>query len=408
MTAARNTDDGAFDGVIDGVIDTVIDGVDDSYSHGDSHDVHRARCAGCADCDRCEVCAVGGPPPEIDDDDLADPESARVAPVYGFLEQLGRAARTDAPEVAEVDSDPIVDAAAQLAVGQDAADVFAIDPVAAAQQCGSAVARVQARTVPQFPPVGAVSWAGFGAVLPVLSGSPGAGASSVAAAITDLAAQQRCTLLVDADDPARSGLVCAVDEVGPWTRTVDTAGRVRVRYSWRVAVPARPVLVARAETSEVVFTPGMCPAPPDWLPDPAPDPLHLTVVDLGYGWRAAASPLYGPGAWLRAGTPAQRPVLVVRPSRPSLRQAEQVLDRLQSWVNAGAATPIFQLVVNGARKWPPGIAGTAGPRIRALLDTAVFVPHDPGVAVDGVTCDPSPTRVLAALRPLLASWGVLS
>ena len=54
-------------------------------------------------------------------------------------------------------------------------------------------------------------------------------------------------------------------------------------------------------------------------------PLHVTVVDLGHdGWRATANPLLGAGAWLRSGLPPTRPVLVVRPTRPSLRHAEQV------------------------------------------------------------------------------------
>ena len=388
MTAARHTDDGVVDSTDD-------DGTDDDGTIAGS--------------------STPNPNPNL----VPGPRS-----VYGFLEVLGRAARRDALELAEVDSEPIVDAAARIAAariaaacsaaGQDAEDVGAVDLGALARECGAAVAAVQARTCavwPSFPPVGAVSWTGFGAVIPVLAGSPGAGASCVAAALADVAMSQRCTLLVDADDPDRSGLVCATSEDGPWTRTTaitaDGQVRVRVRYSWR-GDPGRGVLLARAETSLPVFTPGMCPAPPDWLPDPAPDPLHLTVVDLGYGgWRAAASPLYGPGAWLRAGHPVQRPVLVVRASRPSLRQAEHVLARLADWVDAGAATAVFQLVVCGARKWPPGIAGTAGPRIRALLDTAVFIPHDPGLAADGVTADPSPARVSAALRPLLTSWGVL-
>jgi hypothetical protein len=150
------------------------------------------------------------------------------------------------------------------------------------------------------------------------------------------------------------------------------------------------------------------PAPPDWLSDPAPDPLHATVVDLGHGgWRAAANPLHGAGAWLRRGLPAQRPILVVRATRPSLRQAEQLLARLEPWVNRGAAAAVQRLVVNGARKWPSGVAGAAGPRVAALLDEAVFVPHQAGWAVAGVTDEPSPSRAVDAMWLLLASWGLI-
>jgi len=99
---------------------------------------------------------------------------------------------------------------------------------------------------------------------------------------------------------------------------------------------------------------------------------------------------------------------VVRATRPSLRQAEQLLARLDPWVQRGLATPIYQLVVNGARKWPTGVAGAAGPRVAALLDEALFVPHIPAWEVGGVTDEPSPARAVDALRPLLASWQLIT
>jgi hypothetical protein len=195
-----------------------------------------------------------------------------------------------------------------------------------AEQLGSTVRAVQERTRTVFPGPGpgpgpgtrAVSWSAFGTLIPVLAGSAGAGASCVAAAITDALQQaERCTLLVDADDPARSGLACASTHDGPWTRPI--SDRLAVRYSWR-----DDALLARLSTGLPTVTPGMVPAPPDWLSDPAPDPLHATVVDLGHGgWRAAANPRQGSGGWLRRGLPSPHPVLVVRATRPSLRQAEQ-------------------------------------------------------------------------------------
>lgn len=127
MTAARHTDDGVVDSTDD---DGTID---------------------------------GSSTPNPDPNPVPGPRS-----VYGFLEVLGRAARRDALELAEVDSEPIVDAAARIAAacsaaGQDAEDVGAVDPGALAQECGATVAAVQARTRavwPSFPPVGAVSWTG--------------------------------------------------------------------------------------------------------------------------------------------------------------------------------------------------------------------------------------------------------
>ena len=77
-----------------------------------------------------------------------------------------------------------------------------------------------------------VDWVPFGAVVPVLAGSPGAGASVLAAALTDtLQLAGRCVLLVDAADPARSGLAAAASAEGPWTSAVTPL--LQIRYSWR-------------------------------------------------------------------------------------------------------------------------------------------------------------------------------
>lgn len=245
-----------------------------------------------------------------------------------------------------------------------------------------------------------VNWAGFGALIPVLSGSPGAGASVVAAVLTDaLQTAGRCTLLVDAADPARSGLAAAASADGPWTHAPHR--ELAIRYSWR-----GHALLARLESSLPVVTPGMVPPPPAWLPQL--DPLHVTVVDIGHdGWRAAANPLVGAGGWLRCGAPAQRPLLVVRPTRPSLQLAEQVLARLDPWIAAGVAVAPFAMVVVGAKRWPAGVAGAAGQRVARLVDDAVFLPHDREVEAAGVTDELLPDRLLDAVSPLLARWGLI-
>ncbi|ANY07706.1 hypothetical protein [Pseudonocardia sp. HH130630-07] len=316
---------------------------------------------------------------------------------YELNHVLGSAARSRAGELDVIDVEAIVDV-----TGAAAAADGGRDPLVLAEDLGTAVGAVRERGRTVFPDSRSVSWAPFGALIPVLAGSAGAGASSIAVAISDALQQdERCTLLVDADDPARSGLACASTQDGPWVKEI--TGQLAVRYSWR-----DDALLARLSTELPAITPGMVPAPPDWLPDPAPDPLHATVVDLGHGgWRAAATPLYGAGGWLRRGLPAQRPILVVRATRPSLRQAEQLLARLEPWVNRGMATPVHQLVVNGARKWPSGVAGAAGSRIEALLDDALFVPHQAGWEPAGITDEPAPARAVEALRPLLAAWGLI-
>lgn len=245
-----------------------------------------------------------------------------------------------------------------------------------------------------------VTWSAFGTVIPVLSGSPGAGASALAAALTDaLQLAGLCVLLVDAADPARSGLAAATSAEGPWTSAVTPL--LHIRYSWR-----RDALVARLESRLPAISPGMVPAPPVWRP--AVDPLHATVVDIGHdGWRATANPLLGAGGWLRAGFPAPRPVLVVRPTRPSLRCAEQVLARLDRWVESGTVVPPDRMVVTGATRWPRGVVGAAGRRLEPLLGSAVFVPRDGVLEVGGVTDEPVGRRVRRALAPLLTEWELL-
>ncbi|WP_233147867.1 hypothetical protein [Pseudonocardia sp. Ae717_Ps2] len=325
----------------------------------------------------------------------------------GMYQLLGTAARRGSDTGLDVgDVEMIVDLAAAHAARATVTG-SPTDAVEIAEQAGAAVTAVADRGRQVWPThVGAADWSGHGAVIPVLAGSPGAGASTVAAAIADVAHQgKRCCLLVDADAPARSGLAQAAGVEGPWTRPISE--QVQVRYSWRGRT-GNGVLLARLDTTLPGITPGMVPVPPDWLPDPPPAPLHVTVVDLGHGgWRAAAAPIAGPGGWLRAGAPAPRPVLVVRATRPSLRRAEQLLARHESWVQAGVAAPVAQLVVNAAKRWPGGIDGTAGPHLAGLLDDAVFLPAVGAVELAGVTAAVLPSKMLDALRPLLASWGVI-
>lgn len=272
-------------------------------------------------------------------------------------------------------------------------------PAVVARQAGEVVAAMTELALPEAAGR-PVNWAGFGALIPVLSGSPGAGASVVAAALTDaLQSAGRCTLLVDAADPARSGLAGAAATEGPWAHSPHR--KLTIRYSWR-----EHALVARLESSLPMITPGMVPPPPTWLP--RLDPLHVTVVDIGHdGWRAAADPLVGAGGWLRYGTPAQRPLLVVRPTRPSLQLAEQVLARLDPWIAAGVAVAPFAMVVVGAKRWPAGVAGAAGHRVARLVEDAVFLPHDQHVEAAGVTDALLPDRLQDAVSPLLAQWGLI-
>ncbi|WP_017975792.1 hypothetical protein [Actinopolyspora halophila] len=246
-------------------------------------------------------------------------------------------------------------------------------------------------------------WSGFGeAVIPVLSGSPGAGASVVAAALSDaLSSLRQRVLLVDTAEPARSGLATAAATEGPVLTSPHES--VRVRHSQR----DDNILLARVETDLPVLTPGMVP-PPRFF-KPTSGSIDATIVDIGHdAWRMAAHPLAGPGAWLRSGSPPVRPVLVCRATRPSLLQAEQVLTRLETWNEAGAITPPARLVVVGAKKWPVGMPRGAGRRVATLLDEAVFLPHDSTTALSGVTGDAIPKQLRAAIMPLLSRWNLVA
>lgn len=295
----------------------------------------------------------------------------------------------------DVDVEAAVAAASAMVVAGHDPD----DAGDAAELMGETTARVQSLDL-RADARRAVDWSPFGVLIPVFSGSPGAGASVLAAAITDaLQLACRCALLVDAADPSRSGLTSAAVSEGPWTSQITAF--LRIRYSWRVHA-----LLARLESQLPVVSAGMVPPPPLWLPKLGP--LHATVVDMGHdGWRATANPLAGAGGWLRRGAPASRPILVVRPTRPSLRQAEQVLARLGPWVDFGTAVAPVQLVVTGAKRWPGGVAGAAGRCLAPLVESAVFMPHDYDVELGGVTDELLSDKLLRAVAPMLADWGLL-
>ncbi|MFI6029432.1 hypothetical protein [Amycolatopsis magusensis] len=268
-----------------------------------------------------------------------------------------------------------------------------------AAQVGAAAAALHRQGLPPAA-TAPVDWSKFGTVIPVLAGSPGAGASVLTTLLADaLQLAERRVLMVDLADPSRSGLAMAARSEGPWRTQAHPD--MHIRFSWRAQA-----VVARLDTRLPVIAPGAVPPPRFWLP-PLPQ-LHATVVDLGHDpWRVAAHPLSGAGEWLRRGTPQPRPVLAVRPTRPSLLHAEQVLARLDSWVSCAALIAPAQLVVLGARRWPAGVAGSAGRRVSALLDDAVFVPHDAELAATGITATVTPPRLRQAVRTLLRRWDLL-
>jgi hypothetical protein len=295
-------------------------------------------------------------------------------------------------EAQDVGTDAIIDAvdAATLARTEHDSAHRAADVAA---KTGGAAAAVHRWRWP-LEKLSQVRWDPMGTVIPVLTASPGAGASVVAAALADaLHDSRRSVMLIDAADPVRSGLSRAVRTEGAWVRGPHPL--VRIRLSRR-----RGVLVGRVDTELPVMSPGMVPSPPWWrLLGVRHD---ATVVDIAHdAWRVAANPLVGAGAWMRHGMPSPRPILVCQPSAPSLLSAEAVLARLDSWAAVGALAPVERLVVVGARRWPRDVPGVAGRRLSTLVDDAVFVPHDPTIAAHGITAAITPARIRNALRPVL-------
>lgn len=319
--------------------------------------------------------------------------------------RLADRAREASHSLAQADVASAVDAGV-LAGATEAREVGKVDVPAVWERARAmtlAVAGAAAQVQAQEPPASSDAphdYSGLGQVIPVIPSSSGAGASVVATLLADaLQTLSWRVLLVDTADPRRYGLACAARSDGPVREGPHET--VNIRMSQR-----GHAVVAHLETTLPMLSPGLVPPPQFWMPpDSTP---QATVVDLSYdAWRLAAQPLSGPGAWLRNGSPTPRPILLVRPSRPSLVQAEQVLARLETWTATGIAVAPDALVVVGAKKWPDGVAGAAGRRVSALLDSAVFLPHDKEIATGGIGPDITPARLREAVMPLLRSWGLV-
>ncbi len=249
-----------------------------------------------------------------------------------------------------------------------------------------------------------VSWAGFGTVIPVLAGNPGAGASVLAAVLADaLAAQGLRVLLVDAAEPLRSGLLLAAAVDGPATNGHHPG--VRIRHAHR-----GPIRVTRLETvGPSLRCEPMTPPAAYWLPPDEDDlGVDVTVVDIGWhSWHGNDVLQDGPGTWLRTGPPSSRPILAVRHTVPGARAAEVVLQGLARRRRSTGLAPVTGVVLIGTKKRSTAVVAAAGHHLEPLLDHAVCLPTDPGLSEHGVTDTETPARLQRALAPLLDTLGVL-
>jgi len=199
----------------------------------------------------------------------------------------------------------------------------------------------------------------------VLAAHAGAGASTVALAISDAAAATgRSVHLIETAPPARSGLVAAAsaelgsDDTGMWRRGLRSA----------VTIDRRTGGVTSG----------------GW-PTPTGGPAEVTFVDLGSGdvGRACLT------------TNRTSTVIVCRPTVPGMRLTEHLLEQL-------GEQPVVVAAI-GPSRWAGEVMASAGPRLRALRlgGRVVPFPLDRHLQVTGLTDRPLPKPVLAAGRALL-------
>lgn len=91
-------------------------------------------------------------------------------------------------------------------------------------------------------------------------------------------------------------------------------------------------------------------------------------------------------------------VVVSRPTLPGLRRMEAA---------AGLLRPdrVHVVLAGAPKRWPRQLEQHLGPHGRRLRAAGrlIVLPHDPRLAVEGITTDPLPAPLLAAVAPLLAS-----
>lgn len=243
----------------------------------------------------------------------------------------------------------------------------------------------------------------FGAIVPVLGAHGQVGASGVALALADAAALVGLrVLLVDAADPGRSGLagVCHVEGRSIVTGADRAAVRVATRYLGRVAVDVR-----RLVGTGLPLTVSAVPLRRQWAAS-VRGPVDLTVVDVGWDvWRLmTANTELGPLAWCQTGSAMVRPVLVVRPTMPSVGVAEAVIARYARGQLVDLA-PLAGLLVVGASTWPTTVVAALGHLMRQAAPHALFIPHDPNAAMHGWSTRSLPAAITTAVAGLLRGLG---
>ena len=198
----------------------------------------------------------------------------------------------------------------------------------------------------------------------------GAGASTVALGLASAAENAR---VVECCTVAASGLAAASSaELGT---TPD---------GW-VQGSRGPVLVERR--GERIAAPAQCPAP-------TTSTWSLTVLDCGWD----VDLLVGDDGWLGAtirNVPAA--VVVTRPTVPGMR-------RLEAAVGLLGLDRVCAVVVGLEKRWPRPVEQALGPSGRALRAAGrlIGLPHDPTLAMEGLTPEPLHAPIVAGCSAVLS------
>ena len=211
----------------------------------------------------------------------------------------------------------------------------------------------------------------------VRAANAGAGASTVALALADVADVAGIrTRVLDAAAPTWSGLLGA---------TVTELGAAE---GWRRGRRGDGVLIDRVEESIRV---------PEEVPTPrSVDGVDLTVLDAGWSLRELAASQTG--AWV-ATTAADVEVLVTRPTGLALSQTEAALADLEDQLDADQVV----VVVVGASRWGDREFATAGRLLRTAhrQEAVLFTPLLPTKALPGLGPDPLPKQLTNPSQRLL-------
>jgi hypothetical protein len=197
----------------------------------------------------------------------------------------------------------------------------------------------------------------------------GAGASTVALGIASAAEDAR---VVECCTVAASSLAGA------------SSAELGVSPNGWVQGSRGPVLVERR--SDRIAAPAQCPAP-------TTSTKALTVLDCGWD----VDLLVGDDGWLGVtirDVPAA--VVVTRSTVPGMRRLEAVV----GLVGLGR---VCGVVVGVERRWPRPVEQALGPAGRALRAEGrlIGLPHDPTLAMEGLTPEPLPAPILAGCSAVL-------